>query len=78
MPLRKFRSVEDMEQPAWREPGDPQLYRAIRHVWAFGRRVVPRHFPPGVHRYRSIEDLDRAVEAWSLADFERFHRQRSR
>jgi hypothetical protein len=74
MPVRKFRSVDEMEQPQWRAPGDPRLYRAIAQVWAFGRRVVPRRFPPGVHRYRTIEELDRTVEAWSLADFNRRNR----
>ena len=60
-----------MAQPMWRVTGDPELYRAIAHVWAFGRRTVPRRFPPGVHRHRSIEELDRQVEAWARADFER-------
>jgi hypothetical protein len=72
MPVRKFRSVEQMEQPLWRRPGDPQLYRAIAAVWRFGRRTVPRRIPPGVHRHRSIDELDRQVQAWSLADFQRF------
>ena len=70
-PVRRFRSVEDMEQPTWRRPGDPQLYRAIARVWAFGRRTVPRRFPPGVHRHHSVEALDRQVEQWSAADFAR-------
>lgn len=70
MPVRKFKSVEQMEQQGtWRQPGDPHLYRAIAQVWAFGRRSVPRRIPPGVHRYRSIDELDRQVQAWSLADF---------
>ena len=78
MPVRKFRSVVEMEEPRWREPGDPQLFRAIAQVWAFGRRVVPRRFPPGVHRHRSIEALDRAVEAWHVADVQRLQRDRGR
>ena len=67
MPIRKFRSVEEMNQPPWREPGDPMLYRAIAAVWAFARRTNPRRFPPGVHKYRTIEDMDRARER-SLAE----------
>jgi hypothetical protein len=59
-----------MESPIWRRPGDPDLYRAIAEVWAFGRRTVPRRFPPGVHRHRSIAELDRQVKEWSRADFE--------
>jgi hypothetical protein len=66
-----------MPDERWRDPGDPQLYRAIAQVWAFGRRSVPRQFPPGIHRHRTIEDLDRAVESWNAADFERLTEKRS-
>jgi hypothetical protein len=44
MPVRKFRSVEEMERDKWREPGEPALFRAIAAVWAFGRRSRPRRF----------------------------------
>jgi hypothetical protein len=58
MPVRKFRSVEEMERPLWRTPGDPALYRAMARLWDFGRRSRPRRFVPGVYRSRSIEGLE--------------------
>jgi len=76
MPVRRFRSVEEMEQPVWRTPGDPDLYRAIAAIWDFGRRTLPRHFPPGVHRHRSIEALNATTEAWQRENFEAFRRRR--
>ena len=57
MPVRKFRSVEEMSQPVWREPGDPELYRAIKAVWEFGQRTSGKRFQPGVRRFRSIEEM---------------------
>ena len=75
MAIRKFRTVEDMKEPVWHEPGDPRLYLAIARVWDFGRRTVPRQFPRGVHRRRSIEELNQSVEMWSLADFERLTKE---
>jgi hypothetical protein len=76
MPVYRYRSVEEMEQRRWREPGDPALYRAIEALWTMGRRSVPRHFPPGVHKHASIEALDAQTEAWAAADFERLQRRR--
>ena len=67
MPVRKFRSVEEMETP-WREPGDPDLYRTMARLWDFGQRSRRRHFPPGLHRYRSIEDLNARTEEWEAAN----------
>ena len=37
MPVRKFRSVEEMNQPVWRSPGDPDLYRTMAGVWDVGQ-----------------------------------------
>ena len=74
MPVRRFRSVDEMNQPHWREPGDPDLYRAIASVWSFGQRTVARHFPAGVYKHRSIESLNQQTEKWAAADFEIFRR----
>ena len=46
MPVRKFRSVEEMSRPQWREPGDPELHRTIARLWAFGRQTSRRRFRP--------------------------------
>jgi hypothetical protein len=70
MPVRKFRSVEEME-PTWYEPGDPSLYRAIARVWDFGRRSWPRRFPPGLHRHRSTEEMNAETERWADENFRR-------
>jgi hypothetical protein len=62
VPVRKFRSIEEMDASTWRVPGDPDLYRAIAFVWELARRTNPRRFIPGVYRYRSIEEMNRADE----------------
>jgi hypothetical protein len=60
VPVRKFRSIEEMDASTWRRPGDPALYRAIAFVWKLARRTNPRRFTPGVYRYRSIDEMNRA------------------
>ena len=75
MPVRKFRSVEEMEGPLWHQPGDPALYRAIRNVWGLAHRTLQPRFPPGVHKHRSIEAMNEQQEAWDQANFEA-HRER--
>lgn len=57
MPVRKFRSVEEMNTLLWRPTGDPALVSAIRSIWAFGRRARRRAFPPGVQKFRSITEM---------------------
>lgn len=77
MPVRKFRSVEEMEGNTWREAGDPALFRAIRATWDFARRSTQPRFPPGVYKHRSIEEAEELREEWAKANFEA-HLNRSR
>lgn len=78
MPVRRFRTVEELNQPIWRQPGDPALFRAIAALWAEGHRTFARRFPPGVHRYRSIEELNAATERWQAEQVERLQAERER
>ena len=77
MPVRKFHSVEEMDAPHWYAPGDPALYRALRRVWALHARTVQPHFPPGVHRHRSIAEMNALQERWDETNFAA-HRERTR
>lgn len=78
MPVRKFRDVSEMEGNTWREPGDPELFRAIRATWDFAHRTLEPRFPPGVYKHRSIEDAEKLRESWERANFEAFQaRQRA-
>lgn len=65
MPVRRFRSVEEMNRPQWQEPGSPQLARTIATLWTAGLRLHGRRFPPGVYRYRSVAELDAQTARWS-------------
>ena len=76
MPVHKFRSVEAMSAPTWREPGHPELRRAIEALWTSGLRLQGPRFPPGLHRYRSIADLDAQVQRWQQDHVDRLRHER--
>jgi len=57
MPVRKFRSVEEMNTVVWRRPGDPDLARVLASVWSFGRRLRPSPIQPGLRKFKSIEAM---------------------
>ena len=67
MPVRKFRSVEEMEESMWLEPDDPKLPRAIRLCWEMAARIAPPRFPPGVYKHRSMKSLNDLSERWEEA-----------
>jgi hypothetical protein len=64
MPVRKFRSVEEMPSAAFRRPLDPSNIALACRLSDLATRLRPRRFPAGVHRYRSIEAAAVARETW--------------
>jgi hypothetical protein len=76
VPVRKFRSLQEMEDSLSREPGALDLLRAIASVWSFAARTCPRRFPPGVYRHRTIEDAECRRELWEEENFRLFWARR--
>jgi hypothetical protein len=65
MPVRKYRTIEEMNaDEIWAPRLDPDNWRKVLSLTAFAYRALPWRFPPGVHKYRSIEDANRAREQW--------------
>lgn len=61
MPVRKFRSIDMSEDTGWRGTEPPDLWKAIRAIWQFSRRVAPQRFVPGVHKWGSLGEA-RSIE----------------
>jgi hypothetical protein len=63
MPVRKFRSIEEMKQPRWLDAGDPSIGGKFRYLWSLAGALNQVRAPRGVHKYRSIEEADANREA---------------
>lgn len=70
MPFRKLHSLEAAEEAAWLDRDDPRLLDRIRRVWDLSFRLSPRYFPPGVYKFRSIEEKNRFDEKQRQANIE--------
>lgn len=67
MPVRKFRSIAEMETTVALERDDPNLWPTVASLWARSARLSPRRYPPGVYKHRSIEEANRLEDAWDRA-----------
>lgn len=66
MSVQRFRDVAEIPTPPRCSPGAPETYARIKELWAFASRLPPL-LPPGVTRYRSIEESDAARERALIA-----------
>lgn len=64
MPVRKFRSIEDMPGPPALPPLAPDNLREAFSMMDLAYRLFPWSYPPGVHKYRSIDAANAARGAW--------------
>lgn len=74
MPVLRYRDVRDVPPPAAVDPGDPALLDRVFAVWAFAARAAGPLYPPGVSRFRSIEEANAAQEAAVVTRMRRRHR----
>jgi hypothetical protein len=76
MPVRKYRHVGEMDRDIWYRRGDPQLFRAMKAVWNLWQTLAKPTFPPGVYRFRSVEDASEQRKVWERRTIERLQRAR--
>lgn len=75
MPVRKYRSVQDMPNVALEDDaGDPAIPRKIRYLWQVSEALlapVGTCIPRGVRKYRSIEEAQADRDRWESERIER-------
>jgi hypothetical protein len=64
MPVRKYRSVEQMPQALFRSRLDGKNLQLACELSETALRLARRRFPPGVHRFRSVLAADEQRQAW--------------
>lgn len=64
MPVYRWKNLEDMRRHRWLQPGDPRIWERFRMVVSLGNSCLRVHRPPGVHRFRTIEELQAFQESW--------------
>ncbi len=68
MPVRKFHSIAEANQPKRFGPGTVEFSRALRAVfWIAATFAPPRIVPPGVHKFRNIEEAQARKKSWQAA-----------
>jgi hypothetical protein len=66
MPIQKFNSISEIGKRKMLQPGTPEFRNALRSVfWMAHRFAPPQNLPPGVHKFRDIEQAQKQKRAWA-------------
>lgn len=77
MPVRRFRSIEQMPDAPRYVAGSHELAIAIARIWVFASKTCPQHFPPGVYRHHSYDEAEALAATWERANVA-MHQRRKR
>ena len=64
MPVQKFRTLDEARRALWMRSDDPRLPDRARALMAFSRHLAIVHAPPGVRKFRTIEEANADRKAW--------------
>jgi hypothetical protein len=82
MPIRRFRSLEEMNlDRRWLPTGDPSISRKIRYLWHLSELLlqpVGTCVPRGVRKYASIEEANADRDRWEKERVELIRAARAR
>lgn len=67
MPVQRYKSVEDMPRDQQRVEDPRQALRRMAALVRFARSPSDPSFAPGVHKYRSLDEAQRARDAVEVA-----------
>lgn len=70
MAVYQFHPLDEAARAVWRSSDDPALSAEIARAWQLGHWLAPWSLPPGVHRFHSIEAMNRQRIEWELTRVE--------
>lgn len=71
MPVKKYRSVEDMPDTRPLRPLDPENLRIACELSELTYALHPWNFEPGVRKFRSVEEASRHRQLWEKRQIRR-------
>lgn len=71
MPVFKYRTHEEAHRARWLAPGDPRLPRLIVSLMGMADFLCPVERPPGVRKFRTIEEARAWRDGWKQHPWKR-------
>lgn len=60
MPVFKYRTLEQARRALWTNSPDHVYLEQLHDLWILADRLCPFKYPPGVYKYKNIEDANDA------------------
>jgi len=76
MPIYKYKTFEEAERALWNFHPDEAHFKRVAELWDFADRLNPITYPPGIFKFKTIEEANRHREEIELAHAKKIRQQR--
>jgi len=76
MPIYKYKSFEAAEKALWNLNPDENYLKRVAELWEFANELNPISYPPGIFKFKTIEEANRHREAIEIAHARRLRAMR--
>lgn len=78
MPVYKYKSFEEAERALWNFHPDEAYFQRVAELWEFAKKLNPINYPPGIFKFRNIEEANRHREEVELEHAKKIRMERTR
>lgn len=76
MPVYKYKTFEEAERALWNFHADEAHFKRVAELWDFADRLNPITYPPGIFKFKTIEEANRHREGIELAHAKKIRQER--
>jgi hypothetical protein len=67
MPVYKYKTFEEAERAFWNIKVDDEHFKRVAELWEFAHELNPLSYPPGIFKFKTIEEANRHRDEIELA-----------
>ena len=71
MPVYKYKTFEKAKKALWNFYPDAAYFEQVADLWDTADKLCPISYPPGVFKFKSINDADKQRKEWEIAHAKR-------
>jgi hypothetical protein len=58
MPVYKYKSFDGADKALWNFHPDEEYFKQVAELWRFANKLSPITYPPGIFKFRTIEEAN--------------------
>ena len=76
MPVYKYKTFKEADYALWNFHPDEAYYKQVADLWDFADKLNPIRYPPGIFKFKTIEEANRHRKEFEMAHAKKLRQKR--